>query len=197
MAFLRRRSIGQGNDDNFRITVLGAKGVGKSSIVSRFLYNKYNPKKKPTVQELHHGSYGTKNRISLDIVDTSGSEKFLSLRKMAISNSDAFILVFAVNDEHSMRYLEKIREQIIQIKGHVNCPLVVVGNKSDTDEGHSLLEKTTRECIVCLDWEHEYTEVSAKDNINIFNVFKEIVFQINNQYPLRTNLRYPHKSVSF
>lgn len=44
-------------ENHFRLVVMGAAGVGKSSIVSRFLHNEFNDRYQATVEELYRGEY--------------------------------------------------------------------------------------------------------------------------------------------
>jgi GTPase SAR1 family protein len=48
---------GADKEVHYRIAVLGAVGVGKSSIISQFLYDRFNSEYKETVEELHRGQY--------------------------------------------------------------------------------------------------------------------------------------------
>lgn len=53
---------------------MGAAKVGKSSIISQFLYNKFSPKYKRTVEEMHQGNFSVAGvNLTLDILDTSGA----------------------------------------------------------------------------------------------------------------------------
>lgn len=69
------------NDENsiisnvrHKIVVMGAAKVGKSSIITQFLYGTFSPKYKRTVEEMHHGHFSVGGvNLTLDILDTSGS----------------------------------------------------------------------------------------------------------------------------
>lgn len=53
---------------------MGAAKVGKSSIITQFLYGTFSPKYKRTVEEMHHGHFSVGGvNLTLDILDTSGS----------------------------------------------------------------------------------------------------------------------------
>lgn len=40
-----------------KIVVMGSARVGKSSIITQFLYGMFSPKYKRTVEEMHHGDF--------------------------------------------------------------------------------------------------------------------------------------------
>ena len=109
---------------------MGAAKVGKSAIITQFLYNTFSPKYKRTVEEMHHGDFNVSGTaLTLDILDTSGSYDFPAMRELSIRSADAFVLVYDVNDVSTFEEVESLRTQILSVKGAV--PIVVVGNKVD------------------------------------------------------------------
>lgn len=59
-----------------KIVVMGGMKVGKSSIISQFLYNSFSTKYKRTIEEMHHGNFSVAGmHLTLDILDTSGDNE--------------------------------------------------------------------------------------------------------------------------
>lgn len=55
---------------------MGANRVGKSSLITQFLYSRYNSKYKRTIEEMHQGNFNVAGvGLTLDILDTSGSNE--------------------------------------------------------------------------------------------------------------------------
>lgn len=100
--------------EQHRVVMMGAARVGKTSIISQFLYDRYQSRYQQTVEELHRGEYELPDgaSLTLDILDTSGAYQFPAMRALSISTGGAFILVFAIDDEESWREVERLREQV-------------------------------------------------------------------------------------
>uniref|UniRef100_A0A1A9WP86 GTP-binding protein Rhes n=1 Tax=Glossina brevipalpis TaxID=37001 RepID=A0A1A9WP86_9MUSC len=177
-----------------RIVVMGAGRVGKSCIISQFLYEKFNVRYKKTVEELHRGEYELPDgsALTLDILDTSGYFEFPAMRTLSIATGVAFILVYAVDDIESWYEVERLRTQIITEKGN-KPPIVVVGNKNDVCERQVEYEVT--EMVVCEDWQCGYVECSAKENRGILEIFKELLVQANIRYNLSPAVRRRRQSL--
>lgn len=57
---------------------MGATKVGKSSLITQFLYSRYIPKYKRTIEEMHQGNFNVAGvGLTLDILDTSGSNEVM------------------------------------------------------------------------------------------------------------------------
>lgn len=199
----RQRICSEGGADKevrYRIAVLGAVGVGKSSIISQFLYDRFNSEYKETVEELHRGQYNIDGiLLTLDILDTAGHHEFPAMRKLAIGTSDAFILVYSMTDTSSFDEVQSLREEILAQREKV--PIVIVGNKSDISSNISSIDKETVASIACVDWESAFVQASAKDNTNIVGIFQELLRLSNFPQPLspavrRRRLSMPSTSLS-
>lgn len=115
-----------------KVVVMGAAKVGKTSLISQFLYGTFTEKYKRTIEEMHHADFNVSGvPLTLDILDTSGSYEFPAMRALSISSADAFILVYSVVDATTFEEVRVIRDQIIETKGTTEVPIVVVGNKFD------------------------------------------------------------------
>ncbi|XP_068629973.1 ras-related protein Rap-2b isoform X2 [Battus philenor] len=174
-----------------KIVVLGAAKVGKSSLITQFLYGTFSHKYKRTVEEMHHGDFNVSGvRLTLDILDTSGAYEFPAMRALSMQSADAFILVYDITDSNSFAEVRALRDQIHEIKESTAVPIVVVGNKVDLAEtGEREVEFHTTESVVTVDWENGFVEASAKDNINVSQIFKELLVQAKVKYNLSPALR--------
>lgn len=97
-----------------RIVVLGAAKVGKSAIIQQFLYDQFTKKYNKTVEDLYVAEYNLSSgaSLTLEILDTTGSYQFPAMRALSISNGNAFLLVYSVDDEESWKQLKELRHQV-------------------------------------------------------------------------------------
>ena len=167
----------------YRVLVLGASMVGKTGILSQFLYDSFIGPYKETVDEMYHGEFDVGGcDLSLNIQDTGGNyvHDFPAMVEVSLQSADAFILVYSVEDPSSWDEVVRLRSLVTSYKGE-QVPVVVVGNKIDLER------KTSQEALeatVMFDWEHGYVECSAKDNINTTAVFKELLHQARSRFDI-------------
>lgn len=191
--------------DRYRVVVMGAAKVGKTSLVSRFLYDQFQSRYHPTVEELHEGCFDINGALTvLEILDTSGSYEFPAMRRLAIATGDAFVLVYSVDDEDSFAHVNALRKQILEQRGGSNrAPIVVVCNKTDLAPERRVILQQTTESTVTIEWELGYAETSCKDNVNVDGVFRELFLQSlllsgdsTSQVVLARRGSFPYQSMS-
>ena len=56
------------------------------------------------------------------------------MRELNIRSGSAFILVFDLTKEETLRNVSELRQEIIKIKDRENVPCILVGNKVDLAE---------------------------------------------------------------
>ena len=153
--------------------------MGKTALIRRFLQDTFEPKHQRTVEELHSKEYDIGGvKVTVEILDTSGSYSFPAMRKLSIQNSDAFALVYAVDDPESLEAVKRLRDEILEVKEDKYTPIVVVGNKADCVEKRLVASDDVLSTVE-LDWNNSYLEASAKENDNVVEVFRELLQQAN------------------
>ncbi|XP_042237478.1 ras-related protein Rap-1b-like isoform X2 [Homarus americanus] len=178
----------------YRVVVMGAAKVGKTAIINQFLYDSFTSKYTRTIEEMHHGEYEVSGMsLTLDILDTSGSYEFPAMRELSVNTADAFILVYSITDAESFEEIRHLREFILQTKKQ-NVPIVVVGNKTDLEDQRAVPLETA-ETIVLVNWEGGFLEASAKDNLNVLHIFKELLNQAKIRYALSPAVKRRRQSM--
>ena len=178
-----------GEVTQYRVLVLGPSKVGKTAIISQFLYDQFQPGYKPTVEEMYKVDLEVGSvKLSLNIEDTSGTfaYDFPSIAKVSLSSADDVLLVFSVDDEDSFHNVGMLRDLVMECMGP-DIPMLVVGNKIDLDR---IVDEKETEGLVECDWENGYVECSAKLNVNIEGVFGELINQAKNRIGVSPLCKY-------
>lgn len=177
--------------ERIRLVLLGGAGVGKSSILKRFLFKTYTDKYRSTVEDLYNREYEVGGvTLKVDILDTSGDMQFPAMRRLSIATANAFLLVYATTSAPSFlcvkQCFEEIREQRADFQ---DIPIVIAGNKSDLSLSHRevRLEEVS-------DWVNcelpklrtKVLECSAKDDYNTTELFKSLL-SLSRYLPLGKN----------
>uniref|UniRef100_A0A8C9V969 DIRAS family, GTP-binding RAS-like 1b n=2 Tax=Scleropages formosus TaxID=113540 RepID=A0A8C9V969_SCLFO len=168
----RNKMPEQSND--YRVVVFGAGGVGKSSLVLRFVKGTFRDTYIPTVEDTYRQVISCdKSVCTLQITDTTGSHQFPAMQRLSISKGHAFILVYSITSRQSLEELKPIYQQVLTIKGSVeNIPIMLVGNKCDETQR----EVETREGEAqAATWKCAFMETSAKTNYNVKELFQELL----------------------
>ena len=152
--------------------------VGKTSLVNRFI--NYNPGEddKFTITCENPKSYINIDGCDyeVEILDTVGEEDFQNMKDMWIAFGDGFLLVFALNDYESFKYIKNDYDSIIKGKHGNKCPILLVGNKKDLDKERKVsYEEAKRQAD---EWNIGYIETSAINNLNSKEVFEKLAQDI-------------------
>lgn len=167
-----------GKPSLLKVVLLGDGGVGKSSLMNRFVSDKFDSQSFHTIGvEFLNKDVGVEGRtFTLQIWDTAGQERFKSLRTPFYRGSDICLLVFAVDDRQSLVNLNQWRKEFLyyaDVKDPENFPFLVLGNKVDVTERLVSEEDAVLWCRT--NGEMPYFETSAKDNTNVDLAFSSSV----------------------
>lgn len=176
-----------------KVVLLGDSGVGKSSLVLRFVTNEFKPYTESTIgasfmsktveieENLDERMVDQLNRkaatsrgprsVTFKIWDTAGQEKYHSLASMYYRGAAAAVLVYDICNRGTFDVLRHWAEEL-QSKGPPGIVLCVCGNKYDLhasrqvdgDEARSYAESVGA----------FYIETSARDSTNVSELFREI-----------------------
>lgn len=118
---------------SFKVIVIGPAAVGKTSIINRFIYDKFSLRYKFTlgVDFLAKSVNLESGKIArLSIWDIGGQERFEFLLRSFYTDTNGVLLVFDLSREHTFkeidRWLKNLRNQVGR-----DIPFILIGNKSD------------------------------------------------------------------
>ncbi|KAF8209028.1 ras family-domain-containing protein [Mycena galopus ATCC 62051] len=161
----------------FKITVLGSCGGGKTQLIERFINDTYADEGDPTIEEVYHRQIFLDDEISLlEIIDTAGPEEYEAMRESWIRAAEGFIIAFSLTREHGLKEIETLRDKIYRIKDTQLVPIVAVGLKSDLSYERQV-DAATIESL-STQWNIPFYEASAKLNWHVNDVFEDLVRQL-------------------
>lgn len=159
----------------YKIVFLGEQGVGKTSLITRFMYDTFDDNYQATIgiDFLSKTMYLDDKTIRLQLWDTAGQERFRSLIPSYIRDSHVAIVVYDVTNRKSFEYIDKWIEDVRVERGEENVILVVVGNKSDlVEERQVSTEEGERKAQVLN--AKLFIETSTKAGFNVKTLFKKV-----------------------
>eukprot|EP00118_Oscarella_pearsei_P025409 m.308134 g.308134 ORF g.308134 m.308134 type:complete len:203 (+) comp43435_c0_seq1:132-740(+) len=161
-----------------KVVILGDGGVGKSSLMQRFVSNKFDSQSFHTIGvEFLNKDVGIDGEVyTLQIWDTAGQERFKSLRTPFYRGADCCLLTFGVDDAQSFKNLSMWKKEFLyyaDVRDPENFPIVVLGNKVDLPNRQVSQEEAAVWCRQ--NHSSPYFETSAKDAINVDDAFRMAV----------------------
>ena len=168
---MKKDSIG--SNLSYKFLVLGDQMVGKTSVLERYINRTFKENYLLTIGMDKRFKRLEINNTDVDIfiTDTAGQERFRSLTKMFYKGADGILVGFSLTEAKT---LESVNYWINEI--NQNCSkeypisLVLFGNKCDDKENIQVKPEKIEE--IKNKYNLMYFETSAKDNINIQNVFE-------------------------
>jgi len=160
-----------------KVIVLGESGVGKTSLLLRYVSNKFTIATKSTIgtdfltKQIDVGD----KTVTLQIWDTAGQERFQGLGSAFFRGSDGVLFVFDVTRKETFNELERWKQTfLIQIgqEGNNDFPVVIVANKVDRADERQVSKEEMET------WASNQgvpiIETSAKSGENVEEAFQKI-----------------------
>lgn len=153
-----------------KVIILGDSGVGKTSLMNRYVNKKFSTQYKATIG----ADFVTKDvvvddkLVTMQIWDTAGQERFQSLGVAFYRGADCCVLVYDVTAPTTFKSLDSWRDEfLIQAspRDPENFPFIVIGNKID-QENRAVSSKRAQ--AWCQSKNNiPYFETSAKEAVNV------------------------------
>lgn len=166
-------SSSSGRSYSFKVVLLGEGCVGKTSLVLRYVENKFNEKHFSTLQAsfLNKKLSIAGKKVNLAIWDTAGQERFHALGPIYYRDSNGAILVYDITDEDSFMKVKNWVKELRKMLGEDVC-LCIAGNKMDLEKDRAVPVGEAESYAASVKAKHFMT--SAKQNRGIEELFLDL-----------------------
>ena len=159
------------------ITLLGGEKVGKTCISERLIGLDFKEDYMATIgNEILYRDFDhkTNRKITVKIWDTAGQERFRSIAIGTIRKSKGVIFVYDITNRESFEKMKSLVKEAQNQVGELKS--IIFGNKSDLYKNEEVTEEEGKKFAYEIG--ANFCLVSAKDNINIEEGFKNLIEQI-------------------
>ena len=159
----------------FKIILLGSISVGKTSILTRYLNNKFDDNCASTIKiEFKTKLININNTVQakLNIWDTCGDEKFHSITRQYYKDAHGILLIYDITNKDSFDNIIYWQNEV-RNNAQEDTVLFLVGNKTDCTKERQISKQEGENKAEELGM--IFTEVSAKNGDNILLLFQKII----------------------
>ncbi|KAL8967370.1 MAG: hypothetical protein Q9197_005461 [Variospora fuerteventurae] len=157
----------------FKLVFLGEQSVGKTSLITRFMYDSFDNMYQATIgiDFLSKTMYLEDRTVRLQLWDTAGQERFRSLIPSYIRDSSVAVVVYDIS---SLKSFQNTRKWVDDVRGERgnDVIIVLVGNKTDLGDKREVTqqmgEDEAKRCGAL------FVETSAKAGANVKGLFRRI-----------------------
>ena len=167
-----------------KICIIGDSSVGKTNVLFKFIEGQFSPLHVATIGFDYKSKIITlptsKKKVKLQIWDTAGQEKYMSMNKSLFQRVQGIILMYDITNRETFERLQIWLNLIKQMTNEI--PIILVGNKLDLEdsEEHGRIVEYNEGDDFANENEIDFFEVSAVSGANIDNVFISIAEKVLN-----------------
>ena len=165
-----------------KLCIIGDSSVGKSNFLFKFIEGQFSPLHVATIGFDYKSRIITlpnfKKKVKLQIWDTAGQEKYMSVNKNLFQRVQGVILMYDITSRETFERLNIWLDIIKQMTNDI--PIVLVGNKLDLEDNENdgrIIEYGEGEDFA-KENDFDFFEVSAKNGTNVEKAFISIAEKI-------------------
>ncbi len=161
---------------SIKVVLVGNTGVGKTSIISRFVNDSFSINHLTTITPAYYSKTlsfdNEKKTIKYNIWDTAGQEKYRSMNKINYRNALVAILVYDITDENSFEDIKNYWYSEVKNNIDKDALIAIVANKNDLYLEEKVSIKELSEYAQSI--KAIYKQTNCMNNIGINELFEEI-----------------------
>jgi small GTP-binding protein len=161
----------------FKLVFLGDESVGKTSIITRFMYDTFDSTYKVTIgiDFVSKTMYLEDRIVRLQLWDTAGQERFRSLIPAYIRDSSVAIVCYDITNRASFLNTEQWIDDVRSERGN-DVVIMLVGNKTDVQERRQVSAEEGQ--AKAKDYGVLFIETSAKAGFNVKALFRKLALAL-------------------
>ncbi|MFX0067716.1 MAG: Rab family GTPase [Candidatus Hodarchaeota archaeon] len=154
------------NKYHFKLLLTGDGAVGKTSLILKYVENRFKHKYKPTlgvdlfIKQIRLGDCETK----LTIWDIAGQERFKIIRRRFYEGASGVLLVYDVTRSETLESVPEWMQELYEYVGKV--PVITIGNKVDLTNKRDVSARKAKEHTKSIGNEHMETSAKTGKNVN-------------------------------
>ena len=162
------------NEYVFKIIVIGDPAVGKTSLINRFIQDKFTADYKETIgTNILRKSVEIKdNKINLTLWDIAGQERWTDMRQVYYKGAAAAMVVYDVTRKITFQHVENYwfpdLKNFLEVK---KIPLILIANKNDLAKDLIRVDKIQGEDLASQIGALKFIEASARTGRNVDQAF--------------------------
>jgi small GTP-binding protein len=168
-------------DALFKVCIFGDGGVGKTSLVKRYLTGLFAGDSSMTLGvDFHMKNFEFHGkRVSLQIWDFAGEDRFRFLLPGYVKGASGGIFMFDITRQSSLRNFEdwlKIFKEGTE-DSQIQVPIIMIGGKLDLHDRRSVYSKDAVDLAKSYEL-LDYIECSAKTGENVEIIFYKLALEL-------------------
>lgn len=163
----------------YKLVFLGDQSVGKTSLLSRFMYDTFDTQYKATVgiDFMSKTMYLPDRTIRLQLWDTAGQERFRTLVPSYIRDSNVAVVVYDITDRKTFEQAHKWVDDVVTER-QGQALIVLVGNKNDLGSERVVTQQEGEDMAKAVGGAI-FMEASAMTGQNVKQLFKKIATELS------------------
>lgn len=165
----------------FKLAVLGDPAVGKTSLIEKYIENRFEKNYQPTLgvniltKDIILEEDDTETRLIL--WDIAGQDKYDLTRKLFFEGCSGSLLVYDISRSSTFNGIK--RKWLVDFKNFARPDgvYILIGNKADLKESRAVSFEEGSELANKID-ASDFIETSAKDGKNVQDAFKRLAIKV-------------------